>query len=714
MSFQSYWNIYKYSEKKTVQNNDSFLYNPKERLNSILKKISKEKGKLLVTLLRLKEKKRKSYIYQLQHNNESDLNKITDDMGFSEREFLSRINKFKEDMIDFEKEQNRNIKKFKEVKKSNDFFSGMYEHLMESRKKKGTGILMENKFFFDIANKYLFRKYRLPDLSRNVFSPNPLILEPEELKKFFKNNEVDEKKFVDFLERMKTMTYRKITGDYRISVEEKNRLENIIKNERPKGYIPPEELIPMLKKDISETKNTYEHLINEYKSKTIEEPSNKKPIISNRTPLYDLKRINIMKKIKLIKNNNNAVINNKNQKNNNINDNNSNSLIDNRSKNNITVNINNSSIETTTIPVDTKSINIKTPRYNILNRTNSQTMILVSPLRKKLQSKTLRDIDVFKNDLENKLEQNKQKNFDPLIDVRSGKIEKDLLKKSHDFSINNLEDKSNQEIQKDLDPLFYFKSGKIGKKLLKRSFIINNPIKDKEFNLNNSSLLENNKMELFTPRPKIDFHKLISNGQIELNKEKKENKNQKDLNKIYQINLKKTNGFNSFLNKSINNNNKETPHNLDLSTKKDYFKEKMPQIIEKKYKTPKELEKERSLNIEKLYNKALKIKLKSRSFEDEYELENYLISSNGNKNLSQIMDLKNTYYNIAKMERNFLRKNLIKEEYSFRSKKGSKKIEFTENQKKILDKNDIITKIFIQRANRFRKVICEKNEVDND
>ena len=561
----------------------------------------------------------------------------------------------------------------------------MYEHLLEIRKKKGKNIFKDNKYFFDIANKYLFRKFRLPDLSRNIFNPNPLILEPEENKKYFKNNKVDEEKFLNFLERMKDLTFRKITGDYRISVEERKRLDDIIKNEKPKGYIPPEELIPILQEDISKTQNTYNNLINEYKSKTIEEPSNKKPVIINRASLYDINKLNIMKNIKLIRNNNSKIIYNRNPKNNNSNNN---TLIYDRNKSNATFNINNSSIDTTSIPIN---------KNNILNKTNSPTMILVSPLGKTLQSKTLRDIDIFKNDLEDRPNKNIQNGFDSHLNIKDRNSEKNLLKSSYDLSKNDLEDKSNQNIQKELDPLFYFKNGKIGKKLLKRSFIINNPMIDKEFNLNNSSLLHNNKLELITPTKKVSFRKLISNNQIELNKEKKEHLSDNNINKTFQINMKKEN---------------ESNNKLDLKTEKDFFEKKL-ENNKKKRESQKEQENEKSLKIEKLYHKALNLKLKSRSLVDEYELENYLISSRGNKSLNQLVDLKNTYNNIAKMGNNFLRKNIIKEEYSLRNKDGNKKIEFTEQQKKILDKNNIITKDFIQRLNQFQKLIFENKKIDN-
>ena len=66
----------------------------------------------------------------------------------------------------------------------------------------------------------------------------------------------------------------------------------------------------------------------------------------------------------------------------------------------------------------------------------------------------------------------------------------------------------------------------------------------------------------------------------------------------------------------------------------------MPKIKEKS-----DNEKNQEINIENLYNKALN--LNNKSYEDEVDLENYLLSMRGkNKNLNEIMSLKNTYFNI--------------------------------------------------------------------
>ena len=175
-----------------------------------------------------------------------------------------------------------------------------------------------------------------------------------------------------------------------------------------------------------------------------------------------------------------------------------------------------------------------------------------------------------------------------------------------------------------------------------------------------------------------------------------------DNNNEKEQDLKNDNSF--FSNSNFSNKNRAKKINFKF----DFFKKRMPIILSKKNK--KEEAKTKNQSIEKLYNKALKLKLKSKSFDEKVELENYLLSKTKNKNLSQIMNLKNTYYNIDKIERKFIKTNLIKKQYSLRNLKGDK----INEQKRILDKNKTLIKSFMENANRLRKVICERNKNDND
>ena len=260
--------------------------------------------------------------------------------------------------------------------------------------------------------------------------------------------------------------------------------------------------------------------------------------------------------------------------------------------------INKSFIDSTTIPMDSKNINSITPRYDIFNRKKTQTQINIftSPLIIKLKRNSLNIFDVSNNEIDN----------------------------------------SNSNVEKNYDQVFNIIDAKNKNNFLKRSFNKNLKI-DKE--LNNFSIFQNNKSELLSPNMKIDFNKFMDNFNYKQEADQRKEQQLKDLNESL---LNKTNEFNKNASKKIN-------------IKFDYFKKRMPLIYSKKSK--KEQVKAKSQNIEKLYSKALKLKLKSKSFDDKVELENYLISKTKNQNLGEIMNLKNTYYNINKIERKFIKTN---------------------------------------------------------
>ena len=126
--------------------------------------------------------------------------------------------------------------------------------------------------------------------------------------------------------------------------------------------------------------------------------------------------------------------------------------------------------------------------------------------------------------------------------------------------------------------------------------------------------------------------------------------------------------------------------------------------MSQKYKTQKEKEEEKYQNVEKLYNKALK--LKNNSYQEQYELESYI--SKGRKNLSQIINLKNTYYNINHMK-NIGSKNFILKSYSMRHN-NKIRIQFTDKQNKILYKNKKFIQDFNRNVEKFTNVIFQKNK----
>ena len=615
--------------------NNSFQYDLKEKFISLFKRIKENKSSQSSTLSFLQKGKKKLYIFPIKNKKNSDLNKI---------------NKFVKRFIDFEKSEDKNFKRYIDYKKINDYFSGMYKSLQKKKKKRGDHSFLYNEFYFTIANKYLLKNIRLPNMAKNIFNSNPLILSNAQIKKYFINHNNDSKKFLDYLERLKEMAFRKITGNDKLSTQEQKNLENIIKNEKPKNFVEPEILIPKLQEDIEKSQFTYDCLINKNNRKTIEESNKRKLLKLKRVSIFDIRKLDITKK----KNFEND-INNENKKNND-NDNNKN-------------NINTSSIDATLIPINKRNTIIKNQRNNIFIRRKTQTQahFLVSPFKNKLLNNT--SVNIFNNEL----------------------------------------DISNPNIGKNYNPFFNNKSPKYNRNFLNGSF--NNNLKiDKELN-NSSSLLDNDKFNLFSPKKKIDFNKFMNN-KIEEKREKLDKNIFKKLNtsKIISTKLKKNNNQTNDFIKSISNNNsniKESPTKINIESNYDFFKKRMSCVLSRKYKTKIDLENEHYQNIENLYNKALHFK--SKSFQVQGELEKYLMSSKKKQNLNELMNLKNTYFYIHKMERNFEKKNVIKEDYSFRKINGNKSLDLTDKQIQILKKIQMFTKALIKNANKFRKVVCSIN-----
>ena len=655
----------KIKETKTPLINRSFVFNSKERILDILQRISEKEPTINPTLIQLKEKKRQSYILNLKNFNESDLNEIKEDMNNHEKNLLLQINEFKKGTIEFEQDKKKIFNNFQKIKKENRYFSLLYKQFKKRTVKKVENELMKNDNFFKIANTYLLKNIRLPDLSRNIFNFNPLILDKEHIKPYFIYNKgVDSQKFLNYLDRIKDILGRKILGSYSLSQDERRHLEELKRKEKPKGYIPPEVLIPSLQEDITKTQFTYDCLINEYNNKnnisnnininknsvdsnissymnnntSVNNMNNKstKSIFNSKNKKIELKKL-IIKKLNFVKN---SKKNNK--------------LIKDSFSNN---NYNNSSLDTTSVPHDTKKNNISDINININNKTNlvnSNSMINIrSPLKERLKSNTQRVIQFFNKDLD-----------------ESNLIKKNLLQKSFNSNINKEKEKNNLS------------------------------------NLSNlsTSMIQGNKLELFTPQKKVDFFKLINFNEKEKEKFREKNRHSslKNLNVFFQQ-YQSSNYISEDLNDESKQNTRKI--NLNLSSRYDSFQKKlsMPKIKQKS-----DNEKNQEINIENLYNKALN--LNNKSYEDEVDLENYLLSMRGkNKNLNEIMSLKNTYFNIKKMENNFY-KNIIKEEYNFRIKNRIQGRFLNDKQNKILNKSDKFNSIFLRNANLFRKVICERDK----
>ena len=287
--------ILKSLKNKIPQANKSFQ-TPKERVISLLERISENRPSEMKKLIKLDKYKRKSYIFQIRTREEKldfNYNYITKEMNEHEQKMYHKINIFKKVMKKFEDSEIKNFKQFKECKKDNDLFSKMFKDFKKNKNVKEA----ENSFFFDVMNKYALRKIRLPNITTNVFTLNPLITNNSNVKELFEHNKIDGDKFLNYIGKIKEMVKRKIDGKTSLDEEEKKHLEEIIKNEKPKGYIPPEILIPKLQEDISKIQNAFDYIENETKSETI--PVEKPKInlkLLNKEHFYEVKKLNLNNK----------------------------------------------------------------------------------------------------------------------------------------------------------------------------------------------------------------------------------------------------------------------------------------------------------------------------------------------------------------------------------------------------------------------------------
>ena len=174
---------------------------------------------------------------------------------------LKSLEEFKEVLYQFnqKKTDDENIEN---IKIENKIFCNNYEKLLKEKNKYKTGTYVDQEYLFIIANRYAQKGIKIPEISKekNIFKSNPLILNGSELEYYFLYNLGDKYKSSKFLNKVEDLVDRKLTGNFILSDEEAKRLEFLQKNEKPKGFIPYEQLIPKLKNDIMKTQLTIDNL----------------------------------------------------------------------------------------------------------------------------------------------------------------------------------------------------------------------------------------------------------------------------------------------------------------------------------------------------------------------------------------------------------------------------------------------------------------------
>ena len=84
----------------------------------------------------------------------------------------------------------------------------------------------------------------------------------------------------------------------------------------------------------------------------------------------------------------------------------------------------------------------------------------------------------------------------------------------------------------------------------------------------------------------------------------------------------------------------------------------------------------------------------------------------GKKKLNDIITLRNTYYNMHKMENKFS-KNLINKSYNLRNN-GYTYVIYDDKTSEIMKRNELFNQTIIKNASHFRKVICERGKDTDD
>ena len=694
-------NFVAYSNNNKTPSRPKIIEKYGDNMRAIFDRIPKEVLREMPVIESTKNFKRKSYINGISKNKKPDINRIKKEMDNSEKKMLCEINSFKERFYEYNKDQEDQMGNFEKIQAENDKFARIYKRIQKEKGKFNTGTYLDYKPFINIASRYLSRNIKVPNLSNehSIFAGNPLILGGNELEDYIVYNLGNRKKAMVFLKKVDNIVNRKKTGNSKLTHEEFEHLEKILQQEKPKGYVPPEVLIPKLKNDIIKSEDTCKNLIN---FELFFKPINKKRKLNEYVSSYrNINRSsdNIFTKIK---NDTPIILNNTNNYNNSLHLNkrkykayksilnNSNSItgttgIFPTAKSNIqdsskefTANTNISGIlsgrhstslkfSPITSPFERKLYNnIQNIEGNITNRMNSSKIDFKKNLNlmpKTIGISSLNNLEKItkKNILSNNLKSN----------LLKGKKKKSIKFKSADSSADIIKDNSFLNDKKD-NATYGSERGEIAelindietKNLIKQSK--ESSINDIEYQIEESDINDNKK--------------IISGGN----------------NSIKEENVDENNNNDNKININNNNNEEKKPVRRFLGSHKSrIFKPRTP--------TQKEIENMNYKKLENLFNQALNLGLNPNK--DRNELEEFVMSKGRNPNKK--INTKDTYFNIYRTKEKAIENNLILEEYMIRNGTNDKK-SLTKEQNKILDKNGYFVNEMVNYEKKFKEMLCEE------
>ena len=628
---------------------------PKQNLKNLFKKISEKELDEMPQINDAFHPSKKAFIYGIQKDSKPEYIRLNKQMNYSDIKMYKKINDLKELVYEINKEEHK--EDLNNISKENELFEKNYKKIKKDKNKLNRGNYLDYPQFLNISSQYVAKNTKVPNLSdeHNLFSGSPLILQGTELKDYIVYYFGKRVKGIKYLKKLKAYVEKKIETNNKIDINEKEKLEELIKKEKPKGYIPPEEEINILKNDISNSEQTYKNLIE------IEEffkPRKKKLKIIKSLIRQNNRSFNISTEQSPLKNFVWRITSNFNNEYRNQ----SNSL----------------NTATTSINMTRKSSPKNSNNINSFNLKNLQRDFhLKLP---KLDSSIRSPSNIF--NINNSYKNNKK------LKIKKINFNSSLKIDSNSISRNN---KPFQIFKS-----FYFKE----KKSYRRLYNIepNNKIY-KLLQLSNIYSNNDNKKDNY-----FSVESDVSDI-IELNKEIRENNKNMEENKFYEntktnlddsIKIKEQKIFSK-----INNINNNKLKNINISNPNIQKPEEKNNINENE-KENKSFD-ENYNKVESLFNL---IKNKTNNIlekETKKDIESY-IGSKG-KNVETILTTKSSYNRLHRLINNSKNKKLILEDYAMRKNKYNINDSFSNKQRIILDKNLGFIKEMIKQKTKFNEML---------
>ena len=250
--FILYSNINKPPPKTKIINKES---------NNIIKKIPREDLEEMPQIRKAFQYQKKPYLRGIKSDGKPEYIRLNKQMSESDIKIYTKINDMKEKV--FEVDQGDEDDDNGNIAEENELFQKNYQKIKKEKNKFNRGTYLDYEPFLNISCQYIAKNMKVPHLSEdhNLFSANPLILQGSELENYILYNLGDRTKGVKFLTRLDDYLEKKISGNSQVSVKEMERLEKLKNEEKPKGYIPPEVEIPMIKNDINNCESSLNNIV---------------------------------------------------------------------------------------------------------------------------------------------------------------------------------------------------------------------------------------------------------------------------------------------------------------------------------------------------------------------------------------------------------------------------------------------------------------------